>query len=76
MKAKEVREKTQAELEQKLFSLKEELFKLRYQAKTGRLEKPSRIQNIKKDVARIHTIIKEKAKSVAQKDKVKEKGNE
>lgn len=48
------------ELEQKLFSLKEDLFNLRYQSNTGRLEKPSRIRNIKREVARINTIIKEK----------------
>ena len=60
MKAKEVRESTRQELEQKLHSLKKELFNLRYQAKTGRLEKPSRIRNIKRDVARINTIIGEK----------------
>jgi large subunit ribosomal protein L29 len=60
MKPKEIREKTLKELEQKIYSLKEELFNLRYQAKTGRLEKPSRIRNIKKDIARINTIFKEK----------------
>lgn len=60
MKAKEIREKTEAELEQKLLSLKEELFNLRYQSKVGRLEKPSQIGNIKRDIARIHTIIREK----------------
>ncbi len=60
MKPKEIREKTLKELEQKIHSLKEELFNLRYQAKTGRLEKPSRIRNIKKDIARINTIFKEK----------------
>ena len=60
MKAKELRDKTLAELEQKLHSLKEELFNLRYQAKTGRLEKPSLIRNIKRDIARILTIVKEK----------------
>ena len=56
MKAKELRELTPSEIEQKLLALKEELFNLRYQAKTGRLEKPSRIRNIKRDVARINTI--------------------
>ncbi len=60
MRPKEIREKTLKELEQKIYSLKEELFNLRYQAKTGRLEKPSRIRNIKKDIARINTILKEK----------------
>ena len=48
-----------AELEQKRDSLKEKLFNLRYQAKTGRLEKPSQIRNAKRDIARINTIIKE-----------------
>lgn len=62
MKIKELREKTAQELEQKLHSLKEELFNLRYQAKTGRLEKPSQIRNIKRDIARINTIIKENGK--------------
>jgi large subunit ribosomal protein L29 len=60
MKAKELREKTLPELEQKLQSLKATLFNLRYQANTGRLEKPSQIRNIKKDIARINTITKEK----------------
>lgn len=60
MKPKEIREKTQQELTQKLLSLKQELFNLKYQANTGRLEKPSQIRNIKKDIARINTIIKEK----------------
>ena len=62
MKAKQVREKTHSELEQKLFSLKEELFNLRYQAKTGRLEKPSQIRNVKRDIARINTIMNENSK--------------
>ena len=60
MKTKEIREKSAQELEQKLHSLQEELFHLRYQANTGRLEKPSQIRNIKKDIARIYTIIKER----------------
>lgn len=69
MKTKEIREKTTKELEQKLYSLKEELFNLRYQAKIGRLEKPSRIGNIKKDIARINTIIKEKGNEETQQKK-------
>ena len=60
MKPKELREKTLQELEQKLQSLKEELFNLRYQGKTGRLEKSSFIRSIKRDIARINTIAKEK----------------
>lgn len=60
MKAKDLRENTQQELGQKLYSLKEKLFNLRYQAQTGRLEKPGQIRNIRRDVARINTILKEK----------------
>lgn len=60
MKIKDLREKTLSELEEKLRSLKVELFNLRYQSKTGRLEKPSSIRNIKRDIARINTIFREK----------------
>ena len=60
MKIKEIREIPRAELEQKIGTLKEELYNLRYQANTGRLEKPSRIRNIKREIARINTIIREK----------------
>ena len=62
MKTKELREKAPQELTDKLLSLKENLFNLRYQAKTGRLEKPSLIRNIKRDIARILTVLKEKSK--------------
>lgn len=69
-RARELREKNLQELEQTLHSLKEELFNLRYQAKTGRLEKPGRIRNIKRDIARINTIFKEKTdESKAQQKK-------
>lgn len=60
MKTKELREKTEEELRQTIFALKEELFNLRYQAVSGRLEKPSRIRNIKREIARINTILKER----------------
>ncbi|MFC1631191.1 50S ribosomal protein L29 [Candidatus Omnitrophota bacterium] len=63
MKAKDLREKTTEELKQKQLALKEELFNLRYQAHTGRLEKPSQINSIRKDIARINTILKQKQTS-------------
>lgn len=69
MKPNELREKTLQELEHKLQSLKEELFNLRYQGKTGRLEKPSLIRSIKRDIARINTIAKEKDEQRAQQKK-------
>ena len=59
MKPEELRNMTKDELGQKTSSLKEELSKLMFQSKTGRLEKPSRIRMIKRDIARIKTILKE-----------------
>ena len=67
MKSKEIREKSAEELNQKLFVLKADLFNLRYQAKTGRLEKPSQIRNTRRDIARINTIIRERQIDAAQK---------
>ena len=67
MKIKQIREKTSAELEQTLHSLKEELFKLRYQSKTGRLEKPGQIRKIRKGIARINTIFKERSNAESKK---------
>lgn len=56
MKAKEIRELSAGELSQKLASLKEELFNLRFQLATGQLENPMRIRDVKKTIARIKTI--------------------
>ena len=59
MKAKESRELSAEELNQKLASLKEELFNLRFQHATGQLENPTRIKDVKKSIARIKTIQRE-----------------
>jgi large subunit ribosomal protein L29 len=59
MKAKEIRELSAEELNQKLASLKEELFNLRFQHATGQLENPTRIKDVKKSIARIKTIQRE-----------------
>ena len=59
MKAKEIRELSADELNQKLASLKEELFNLRFQHATGQLENPMRIKDVKKSIARIKTIQRE-----------------
>lgn len=56
MKAKEIRELSAGELSQKLATLKEELFNLRFQLATGQLENPMRIRDVKKTIARIKTI--------------------
>jgi len=60
MKAKEVREMSAVELETKLKDLKQELFNLRFQHATKQLDNPIRIAAVKKDIARVKTIIREK----------------
>lgn len=59
MKVNEIREMSAGELNQKLSSLKEELFNLRFQLATGQLENPMRIKEVKKTIARIKTIQRE-----------------
>ncbi len=61
MKARQLRELSNAELETKLADLKEELFNLRFQHATGQLENPLRIREVKKDYARVKTIMTERA---------------
>ena len=59
MKAKEIRELSAEDLEKKLKQLKGELFNLRFQLAINQLENPMRISVVKKDIARIKTIIRE-----------------
>ncbi|MFH1868240.1 MAG: 50S ribosomal protein L29 [Candidatus Omnitrophota bacterium] len=61
MKPQDLRNMTLEELNQKTLTLKDELSGLLFQAKTGRLEKPARISQIRKDIARINTILKEES---------------
>jgi len=60
MKAKELHEMTNEELTTKLTELKGELFNLRFRHATGQLENPKSLANIKKDIARINTLIRER----------------
>ena len=60
MKAKEIKELTTAEIEQKVKSLKEELFNLRFQLATGQLENTARIREVRKAIARMKTVIRER----------------
>ena len=59
MNAKEIRENNISELNKKLADLKDELFKLRFQLAINQLENPMRIVAVKKDIARIKTVIRE-----------------
>ena len=60
MKAKEIRELTDAEAQAKLRDLRQELFNLRLQQQTARLERPSRIREVRRETARIETILRER----------------
>lgn len=62
MKASEVREMTDLELENKLVDLKKELFALRFQLAVNQLDNPTRLKAVKKDIARIKTILGERSK--------------
>lgn len=58
MKAKELRTLTRPELEQRLREAQEELFNLKFQHKTGQLNNPLRIREVRKDVARLRTLLR------------------
>ena len=60
LKAHELDELSQVDLEAKLREAKEELFNLRFQAATGQLESHGRLRTVKKDIARIYTIMRER----------------
>ena len=60
MKASEMRDKTQEELQKEFSELKSELFKLRFQLVTNQLENPMRLNDCKKSIARVKTVIKER----------------
>ena len=59
MKTSELREMTSAELNTKLQDLKEELFNLRFQLAINQLDNPMRIKAVKKDIARVQTVIRQ-----------------
>ncbi len=64
MKATEIREMSNEELMKKLEEFKSELFVLRFQNETGQLENPMKINLIKKDIARVKTVLRERAADV------------
>lgn len=59
MKATELRDKTAEELEAEVKKLKEELFALRFQHAVNQLDNPLRIKDVKKDIARVKTVLRE-----------------
>ncbi len=60
MRISEIKEQTKEELEAKLADIKKNIFNLRFQKATGKLENPVKIRNLSKDVARIKTLLREK----------------
>ncbi|MDG4657872.1 50S ribosomal protein L29 [Ectobacillus antri] len=60
MKTNEIRELTTAEIELKVKALKEELFNLRFQLATGQLENTARIREVRKAIARMKTVVRER----------------
>jgi large subunit ribosomal protein L29 len=62
MKARELRELSDDELQSKTEELNDQLFKLKFQHALGQLENAMKLKSIKKDIARIKTILREKSK--------------
>lgn len=60
MKAKDLRDLSSTEIERKIAGYKEELFNLRFQHATGQLENKMRIRDVRRDIARAKTILRER----------------
>ncbi len=60
MKAKDIRERSDDELRKALSDLEEQLFKLRFQKSTGQIENPIKIHEVRKDIARVMTVMTER----------------
>lgn len=65
MDAKELREKTPDQLRDELTSLKKEAFNLRFQQATNQMENTARMRSVRRDAARVKTILNEKAAAAA-----------
>lgn len=63
MKAADVRSKSVDQLTDELVKLKKEQFNLRFQAATGQLEKTGRVTEVRRDIARVKTILREKSQA-------------
>ena len=59
MKPSEIKEMSAADRDQKLLELRQELFNLRFQAASGQMEKPHRVREIRRDIARLLTFMRE-----------------
>lgn len=61
MKAEDIRAKTPDELKAELVTLKKEAFNLRFQGASGQLENTARVRQVRRDIARIQTVLNQKA---------------
>lgn len=60
MKINKIKEMSSPELEKEIGELKQELFKLRFKSATAKLDNPMRIKEVKKDIARIKTVLRQR----------------
>ena len=65
MDAAEMREKTIEQLREELVTLKKEQFNLRFQGATGQLENTSRVRTVRREIARVNTVLNDKARDAA-----------
>ncbi len=65
MKASDVRAKTDDELKDELIRLRKEAFNLRFQAASGQLENTARVRQVRRDIARIQTVLADRARPSA-----------
>ncbi len=72
LKAEETRQLTEAELATKLKELKEELFNLRFQMATGQLDNPMRLRQVRKDIARVKTVQRERELALLREQALRE----
>lgn len=66
MKVKEAKEMSPEELKKSLDDSKDELFRLKFQLATGQLDNPMRIREVKKDIARVKTVIRQRELGIYQ----------
>ena len=66
MNAQELRDKTPDQLRDELANLKKEAFNLRFQQATGQLENPARLRTVRRDAARVKTVLNEKTRAAAE----------
>ncbi|MDE2791831.1 MAG: 50S ribosomal protein L29 [Paracoccaceae bacterium] len=72
MMVSELREKSPDQLREQLVQLKKEAFNLRFQQATGQLESPAQVRNVRRDVARVKTVLGEKVRAAASGERTAE----